>query len=418
MERYVISGGKPLRGVIDITGAKNAALPIIAACLLTEEAVLLRNMPSLTDIGVMQGILHSLGVNSQLTAGDFFVHPNVVKSHIIPENLMQEMRSSVIIVGPLLARYGKVSASYPGGCAIGARPIDLHIMGLRALGATIVEEGRGSLTVTAKKLRGARVKLTSPSVGATENIMMAASLATGDTIIENAAKEPEVVDLQNFLNAMGGKVSGAGTDCIHISGVSSLSGTEYTIMSDRIVAGTYLLAALMTEGEITVRSVVPEHLEPLLVVLRAMGAELSLTASEVKCRVRGRPQAVGEIVTSPHPGFPTDLQAPMLAALCLAEGTSVLTEGVFESRFGHVEELNRMGACVAVDGSQAVIKGVARLTGAVVKATDLRAGAALTLAGLSARGTTVVEDIYHIDRGYVAIEESLARLGGQIRREK
>ncbi|MBS3938073.1 MAG: UDP-N-acetylglucosamine 1-carboxyvinyltransferase [Peptococcaceae bacterium] len=418
MDRYVINGRTPICGVIDIHGAKNAALPIVAACLLTDQAVLLRNIPPLSDIGVMQAILHSLGVNSEWQAGELRIHPNVVNSHVIPESLMQEMRSSVIIVGPLLARYGRVSASYPGGCAIGERPIDLHIKGLCALGAKVVDEGGGCLTFSASKLRGARVHLETPSVGATENIMMAACLAEGETLIENAAREPEVLDLQNFLNALGAKVSGAGQNTIHIAGVSALKGAEYTIISDRIVAGTYLLAALMTEGRITLTSVIAEDLRPLLSRMSDMGADIAVADNAVTLSMRGRPRAVEEVRTMPHPGFPTDLQAPMLAALCLAEGKSVLTETMFESRFKHVEELKRMGAQIAVEGRKAIISGIERFSGATVRATDLRAGAALTLAGLAASGTTVVEDVYHIDRGYVALDQSLTRLGGRVVRKR
>jgi len=416
LDRYVISGGVPIRGVIDIHGAKNAALPIVAASLLTEKKVLLGNIPPLSDIGVMQAILHSLGVLCEWQEEEFVIDPAGVSSHVIPEGLMQGMRSSIIIVGPLLARYGKVSASYPGGCAIGERPIDLHLKGLRALGAVVSEEGGGRLTLTAKKLQGTKIFLETPSVGATENIMMAACLAEGDTLIENAAKEPEVVDLQNFLNALGANVSGAGKESIHITGVSSLGGARYKIISDRIVAGTYLLAALMTEGEVTVTSVVPENLRPLLVKLEQMGADISLNENSVTLSMRGRPIALEEVRTTPHPGFPTDLQAPMLAALCLARGTSVVTETMFESRFKHIEELCRMGANIVTEGRRAVISGVEKLKGATVRATDLRAGAALTLAGLSANGITTVLDVNHIDRGYLALDRSLNALGGRVAR--
>lgn len=416
MERIVIAGGTPLQGTVKIHGAKNAALPIIAACLLTDEPCTLRSMPTLTDIDVMRHILQSFGAECEWVKDGLQIHAKKLHSHTIPEALMREMRSSVIIMGPLLARHGKVSASYPGGCAIGSRPIDLHIKGLEALGAKVSEEGRGYITAEAKQLIGADIHLDYPSVGATENIMMAATLAKGETLIRNAAKEPEIVDVQDILNVMGADIEGAGTDLIRIRGVDRLHGAEYTIIPDRIAAGTLLLGAVVTRGQVTVKPVIPEHLEPLLAKIREMGAKVNIAGNSVTVTCDYRPKAVDALRTLPHPGFPTDLQAPMLAALCVAQGTSVLTETVFESRFKHVDELRRMGAMVKVEGRSAIIRGVERLTGAVVAATDLRAGAALVLAGLAAEGITIVEQVHHIDRGYVDLDDTFRTLGGRVER--
>jgi len=416
VERIVIAGGTPLHGTVHIHGAKNAALPIIAACLLTDEPCNLRSIPALTDIEVMRKILHNFGAGCEWTQDSFRIHAEDIHSHTIHEALMREMRSSIIIMGPLLARHGCVSASYPGGCAIGSRPIDLHLKGFEAMGATISDEGRGFITAQATELRGASIHLDYPSVGATENIMMAATLAKGETLIRNAAKEPEIIDLQNMLNSMGAEVEGAGSDLIRIRGVKKLHGTDYTIIPDRIAAGTFLLGAVVTKGRVTVAPVIPEHLEPLLAKIREMGADVSVAANSVTVECNARHKAVDALRTLPHPGFPTDLQAPMLAALCLAEGTSVLTETVFESRFKHVDELRRMGAIVKVEGRSAIIRGVKRLKGAVVSASDLRAGAALVLAGLAAEGITVVEQVCHIDRGYVRLDNAFRSIGGKIER--
>lgn len=416
MDRFVIAGGRPLCGTVKVQGAKNSALPTIAACLLTEEPVRLRNIPKLTDINAMCSILHSLGAECEWDGDDLVVSAERISSCVIPDDLMREMRSSIILLGPLLARSGRVTASYPGGCAIGSRPIDLHLKGLRALGAQIEDEGHGLLQACVESLQGADIHLTLPSVGATENIMMAATLALGETIIRNAAREPEIVDLQNFLNAMGAEISGAGTDLIRIRGVNRLHGAEYTIIPDRIVAGTYLLGAVMTGGQVTVFPAPAEQLESLLATLREMGALVFVDGCGITAVGRGRPKALDSIKTSPFPGFPTDLQAPLSAALCLAEGTSVLTETVFESRFKHVDELNRLGARINVVGRSAVIRGVGGLTGAMVTASDLRAGAALTLAGLAARGITVVDEVHHIARGYASMLSDLQALGAAIER--
>ncbi|MBT9154994.1 MAG: UDP-N-acetylglucosamine 1-carboxyvinyltransferase 1 [Firmicutes bacterium] len=416
MDRFVIAGGRPLYGAVKVQGAKNSALPTIAACILTGEPVRLRNIPKLTDIDVMRSILHSLGAECEWEGDDLVISAEHINDCVIPENLMREMRSSIILLGPLLARAGRVVASYPGGCAIGSRPIDLHLKGLRALGVQIEDEGSGLLRAHAETLRGADIHLSLPSVGATENIMMAATVATGETIIRNAAMEPEIVDLQNLLNAMGADISGAGTDCLSIRGVTRLHGTEYTIIPDRIVAGTYLLGAVMTRGHVTVFPAPADQMEPLLARLREMGALVVIDGSSVTAVGRGRPKALESVKTSPFPGFPTDLQAQLLAALCLADGTSVLTETVFESRFKHVDELNRLGASIKVSGRNAVIRGVGRLTGAQVSASDLRAGAALTLAGLAAQGITIVDEVHHIGRGYANIVEDLRTLGAAIER--
>jgi UDP-N-acetylglucosamine 1-carboxyvinyltransferase len=364
----------------------------------------------------MGQILHSLGATAVLEGDKLVIGSKNLQSHTIPERLMREMRSSIILMGPILARMGRVSASYPGGCAIGSRPIDLHLKGLQAMGAKIEEEGRGYITAEASILHGADIHLDYPSVGATENLMMAATLAEGDTVIRNAAKEPEVLDLQNFLCSLGAVVEGAGSDCVRIRGVTRLTGSAYHIIPDRIAAGTYLLAGVMTRGEVTVYPVIPEHLEPLLCKLREMNVAVTTSADAVTIRCPERPEAVDMVRTLPHPGFPTDLQAPMMAALCLARGTSVVSETVFESRFKHVDELRRMGANIKVEGRTAIVRGVESLRGAVVSASDLRAGAGLVMAGLAAEGITVVEMVHHIDRGYVKLDSELRALGARIER--
>ena len=416
MERIIVAGGWPLHGAVEIHGAKNAALPIIAACLLSKQGSVLQNLPDLTDIHVMREILHSFGAVTAQKDGELTIEAPSIDAPTIPEHLMREMRSSIILMGPLIARCGRVSASYPGGCAIGSRPIDLHLKGLREMGVTIVEEGRGYIVAEAKHLRGADIHLDFPSVGATENLMMAGVLADGHTVIRNAAKEPEVVDLQNFLISMGAIIEGAGSDCIKITGVEELKGTKYRIIPDRIAAGTYLLAGIMTQGEVTVYPVVPDHMEPFLAKFREMGVRVATSLDSVTVSCPTRPSAVDMVRTLPHPGFPTDLQAPMLAALCLAQGSSIVSETVFESRFKHVDELRRMGASIKVEGRAAIVRGVETLKGAIVSATDLRAGAALVIAGLAAEGVTVIEMIHHIDRGYVKLDHDLRTLGARIER--
>ncbi len=415
MERIVISGGRPLHGTVRIPGAKNAALPILAASLLTPDQCVIRGLPALTDIDVMLSIISTLGAEVKGQGGVAYIRAEPLVSQDVPETLMREMRSSIIVMGALLARFGYTKVSYPGGCAIGSRPIDLHLKGLRELGAEI-EEKHGFIKAQAKGLRGATIHLDYPSVGATENLMMAATLAKGQTILSNAAKEPEIIDLQNFLNVMGANVKGAGTDVIRIEGVDALNGADYTIIPDRIVAGTYLLAGAITGGEVKVSNVIPEHLESLLAKLREMGACVKVEDDSILLKAKDRLVAIESLRTLPYPGFPTDLQAPMMALLCLAKGTSIVTETVFESRFKHVDELRRMGANIKVNDRTAVIKGVPALTSAQVSASDLRAGAALVLAALAADDITVIEDVHHIDRGYERLEDYLRALGARVER--
>jgi UDP-N-acetylglucosamine 1-carboxyvinyltransferase len=413
MERIVIAGGRPLKGSVRVTGAKNAALPILCATLLTEEPCTIRGLPGLTDIDVMSEILRSLGAEVSVAGDAITVQANSLTSQAVPDHLMREMRSSIIVMGALLTRFGRVRVSQPGGCAIGSRPIDLHLKGLKDLGAELVER-HGYIQATCDRLQGTSIHLDYPSVGATENLMMAATLAQGQTTITNAAKEPEIVDLQNFLNVLGANVKGAGTATIRIEGVEKLGGADYTIIPDRIVAGTYVLAGAATHGQVRVENVIPEHLESLLAKLREIGIGVTAGDDFIEIDAAGPFRAIESVRTLPYPGFPTDLQAPMMALLCLAEGTSIVTETVFESRFKHVDELRRMGANIKVHERSAVIKGVSNLTGATVCATDLRAGAALVIAGLVADGITVIEDVRHIYRGYDRLEENLRALGARI----
>lgn len=415
MERIVIAGGRPLTGKVRIEGAKNAALPILGATLLTESPCVIREVPNLTDVGVMRSILQHLGARVEVTGDTTTVEAATLASLTVPEQLMREMRSSIIVMGALLTRFGTVKVSQPGGCDIGSRPIDLHLKGLKELGAQITEK-HGYITATCDRLRGASIHLDFPSVGATQNLMMAATLAEGLTVITNAAKEPEIVDLQNFINSLGANIKGAGTDTIRIEGVEKLHGTDYTVIPDRIVAGTYLLAGVITGGDVTVENVIPEHLESLLAKLREMGVQVDTTGDSVTARAGQPLRAIDSLRTLPYPGFPTDLQAPMMALLCLASGTSIVTETVFESRFKHVNELRRMGADIKVNERTAIIKGVAALSSANVAATDLRAGAALVLAGLAADGITIISDVHHIFRGYINLDENLRALNARIER--
>lgn len=415
MERIVIAGGRPLSGKLRIGGAKNAALPILGATLLTESPCIIRDIPDLTDVGVMRNILRNLGARVEVNGDTTTVEAANLTSLTVPEQLMREMRSSIIVMGALLTRFGTVKVSQPGGCDIGSRPIDLHLKGLKELGAEITEK-HGYITASCERLHGASIHLDFPSVGATQNLMMAATLAEGLTVITNAAKEPEIVDLQNFINSLGANIKGAGTDTIRIEGVEKLSGTDYTVIPDRIVAGTYLLAGAITGGRVTVENVIPEHLESLLAKLREMGIQVDTTGDSVTVQVTQPPRAIDSLRTLPYPGFPTDLQAPMMALLCLAKGTSIVTETVFESRFKHVNELKRMGADIKVNERTAIIKGAPSLSSANVAATDLRAGAALVLAALAADGITVISDVHHIFRGYVDLDENLRALNARVER--
>lgn len=416
MDKLVIEGGAPLSGTIRIHGAKNAALPILAASLLAEEPVTIRNVPRLLDIEVMLGILKDLGCRAQHEGCSVHVDSAPAASSHIPEILMRQMRSSVFLTGPLLARFGEVQLYQPGGCAIGERKIDLHLRGLEALGADIEEKG-SRIVCRARELTGAEVILDFPSVGATENIMMAAVKAKGRTVIVGAAREPEIQDLQSFLNRIGARVRGAGTDTIVIEGVSSLRGGDCEIIPDRIVTGTVMVAAAATRGEVTIQGALPAHLTSLIHVLRRAGVQIEAGSDIMKVGASARPKAVQRVVTSPYPAFPTDLQAQAMTLLSIADGVSLIKETVFEGRFKHVDELCRMGADIRVDLNNAFIRGVPELYGTAVEATDLRAGAALVIAGLAAQGRTVVEQVHHIDRGYDRIEEMFRRLGGAITRE-
>ncbi len=413
--RFVIKGRRPLVGRVKVHGAKNAVLPIIAASVLASGPSVISQVPHLEDVLTAIEVMASLGADARLRGSTLTIDPSGLDSFEAPYDLVRRMRASFLITGPLLARLGHARISLPGGCAIGTRPIDLHLKGLEAFGAKITI-GHGYIEASAKKLVGSRVYLDYPSVGATEHLMMAGSLAEGTTIIENSAEEPEIVDLANFLNAAGAKIHGAGTKIVRIEGAASLSGTKHQVIPDRIEAGTYMIAAAVTAGRVEIEGVVPDHLKAITAKMREMGAVVDEAESAVRVDASaGRLHAVN-IKTMPYPGFPTDLQAPFMTLLAVAEGTGVVTETVFENRFGHVAELKRMGAEIQVDGRLAMVQGRHVLYGAPVTATDLRGGAALVLAGLAATGTTEVRGIEHVDRGYDGLDVSLRRLGAGIRR--
>ncbi len=416
MERFFVAGGYPLRGALHIDGAKNAILPILGASLLVNGPVILHKVPDLSDVHTMCNILQSLGVEIIADKNSFILDTSSLYSHAVPDNLMSEMRSSIFLMGALLGCCGAARVSYPGGCNIGSRPIDLHLMGLRALGAEI-EEKHGYIEARAARLVGTEIFLDFPSVGATENIMLAAVKAQGETVIHNAAKEPEIVDLQVFLNAAGANIKGAGTDTLVIEGVRTLHQVEHNVLPDRIVTGTYLLATAITSGEIDLVNTNPAHLVSLIFKGRQMGLDIRYGNDFITVRAPQKLRQVSQIRTSPYPGFPTDLQSPMMVAMTQAEGTGMIIEGIFDGRFNHVKELSKMGAQIKINRRTAVVAGKTPLTSSVVKATDLRAGAALILAGLAADGTTVVEDIHHIDRGYASIEKKLRELGAHIERK-
>jgi len=416
MDRLLITGGRPLSGEIRISGAKNAALPIIVSTLLAEEPVTICNIPHLNDITTTMELLGRMGVS--ITMGEKMeveVDSSTIKNFSAPYELVKTMRASILVLGPLLARFGKAEVSLPGGCAIGSRPVNLHIHGLEAMGAQISVEN-GYIKAQAKRLHGAKIVMDLVTVTGTENLMMAATLAEGRTVIENAAREPEVVDLANCLNAMGAKVSGAGSDIITIEGVQSLHGTRYCVLPDRIETGTYLVAAAITGGSVKLKNTSPVHCDAIVAKLQEAGAKIESDGDWISLDMQGRrPEAV-DIRTAPYPAFPTDMQAQFCALNAVAEGTGTITETVFENRFMHIQELQRMGADLALQGNTVVCNGVKKLTGAPVMATDLRASASLVLAGLVAQGDTFVDRIYHIDRGYECIEEKLQQLGAQIRR--
>ena len=412
----IVKGGNRLVGTVKTSGAKNAVLPIIAASILGTSPSRLDEIPALEDVRTICAVLECLGIKVDASEPHTLkIDSREITSCEAPYELVRSMRASFLVMGPLLARKGYARISQPGGCAIGTRPIDLHLKGFEALGVKI-EQGHGYIEASAPEgMTGANIYLDFPSVGATENIMMAAAMANGTTVLENPAEEPEIVDLANYLNQMGARVRGAGTNVITIEGVSELHGVQHSVIPDRIEAGTYMIAAAMTGGDVIIENVLPEHQKPLIAKLREAGALVEEDIDRIHVVGSGRLKAV-DIKTLPYPGFPTDMQAQMMAMLSVAEGRSKITETVFENRFMHVVELNRMGANITTEGRSAVITGPAHLTGCTVRATDLRAGAAMILAGLVAEGATEICDIYHIDRGYEEIAAKLTRLGADIKR--
>lgn len=416
LSKLFVTGGGSLEGTITVSGAKNAVLPIIAASLLSPEPVRIDDAPHLLDVTVMCQVIGAFGASVRREGSQLFINTPEITSFEAPHDLVSQMRASIVTMGPVLARTGRVRISHPGGCAIGSRPINWHLKGLEALGAEIRMD-HGYLDVSAPVLRGARIYLDFPSVGATENIMMAAAGAQGTTFIENAAQEPEIIDLANFLNQIGGKVRGAGTSVIRIEGVQEFHGAIHTVIPDRIEAGSYLLMAAAAGGDIFVQNVIADHLKPLLAKMDEAGIYFREEDDGIRVVGEGVYNAV-DIKTQVHPGFPTDLQAPFLAFLTRANGAGVVTETVFENRFMHVDELKRMGADIKIEGRSAIIQGVNRLNAAPVTATDLRAGAALILAALTSEGETEIQGVHHIDRGYEHIVEKLTRIGAQIRRQE
>jgi len=416
MQKLEIEGGVPLSGEVTISGAKNAALPVLAAGLLAEGPVILGNVPHLNDVTTTVKLLRQMGVEVVFHDGlRIELDSSGVSNLVAPYDLVKTMRASILTLGPLLGRYGRADVSLPGGCAIGARPVDLHVKALRAMGASIEIEN-GYIRARAGTLRGTRLVLDTVTVTGTENLLMAAVLARGETVIENAAREPEVVDLARFLSAMGARIEGAGTADIHVQGVDSLRGVEYTIMPDRIESGTYLVAAVVTGGRVRIRKAEPATLDAVLQKLEAAGAAIEIGPDWVSLDMHGRRPAAVDVSTAPYPAFPTDMQAQFCTLNAIAEGSGAITETIFENRFQHALELQRMGAEVTVRGNTVLIRGVESLQGAEVMATDLRASASLVLAGLAARGRTTVARIYHIDRGYECLEEKLSQLGARIRR--
>ena len=416
MDKLVITGGRPLNGEVRISGAKNAALPIVAATLLAETPMTVTNVPHLQDITTSMELLSQMGV--ELTIGEQMtieVDASTISNPVAPYELVKTMRASILVLGPLLARCGKADVSLPGGCAIGSRPVNLHIDGLRAMGAEI-EVKNGIVHAKADRLKGATIVFEIVTVTGTENLMMAATLAEGTTILENAAREPEVVDLANCLIAMGAKISGAGTTKIIIEGVEKLHGAEYAVQPDRIETGTFLVAAAITGGKVKARDTDPTLLDAVLQKLRDAGADITLGDDWIELDMHGKRAKAVDVHTAPYPAFPTDMQAQFMALNCVAEGAGVVRETIFENRFMHVQELQRMGASIAVEGNTAMVRGVDKLTGAPVMATDLRASASLIIAALAAEGETHVDRIYHVDRGYQNIEEKLQGLGARIQR--
>jgi UDP-N-acetylglucosamine 1-carboxyvinyltransferase len=417
MDKLQIQGGLPLEGEVRISGAKNATLPILAGALLADDPVTVANVPHLNDVTTTVELLGRMGatvtINEKMSIE---IDGSTVKECFAPYDLVKTMRASILVLGPLLARFGKADISLPGGCAIGSRPVNIHIAGMQAMGADITIENGYIRARTSGRLKGARLVLDTVTVTGTENLMMAATLADGDTIIENAAREPEVVDLANFLIAMGAKIQGAGTDKILVKGVPRLRGTSYEVLPDRIESGTYLVAGAITRGTVRVKNTRPDHLDAVLVKLEEAGAKIGVGENWIEIDMRGRRPASVDVRTAPYPAFPTDMQAQFAALNTISSSVGTIIETIFENRFMHMLEMRRLGAEIRLEGNTAIIRGVEKLTAAPVMATDLRASASLVLAGLVAEGRTDVERIYHIDRGYEAIEEKLAQLGAQIRR--
>jgi len=416
MDKLQILGGVPLEGEVRISGAKNATLPILAGALLADDPVTVANVPHLNDVTTTVELIGQMGatvtINEKMSIE---IDGSTVKECFAPYELVKTMRASILVLGPLLARFGKADVSLPGGCAIGSRPVNIHVAGLQAMGADITIEG-GYIRARASRLRGARLVLDTVTVTGTENLMMAATLAEGETVIENAAREPEVVDLANFLIAMGARIRGAGTDTIAVEGVKRLRGTSYEVLPDRIEGGTYLVAGAITRGTVRIKNTRPDHLDAVLVKLEEAGAKLGIGDNWIEIDMRGRRPSSVDVRTAPYPAFPTDMQAQFAALNTVASSVGTIIETIFENRFMHMLEMRRLGAEIRLEGNTAIIRGVEKLTAAPVMATDLRASASLVLAGLVAEGRTDVERIYHIDRGYEAIEEKLAQLGAQIKR--
>ena len=423
MAKILVEGGVPLNGEVQVSGAKNAVLPILCATLLADEPVAISNVPHLHDVVTTAKLLAGLGAEITIDQGTIgkgsesgiVVDPRSVHSHVAPYELVKTMRASVLVLGPLLAKHGAAEVSLPGGCAIGSRPVDQHIKGMQALGAEISVE-HGFIKARAGRLKGGRVVFDMVSVGATENVLMAATLAEGSSVLENAAMEPEIVDLADCLRAMGARIEGAGSGRIVVHGVERLHGAAHAVVPDRIETGTFLVAAAMTGGRVTTRNSRPGTLDAVLAKLHRAGADIAIDGDRITLDMRGRRPMAVDITTAPHPAFPTDMQAQFMAMNCVAEGVGVINETIFENRFMHVQELQRLGADIRVEGHTAIVRGVPRLGGAPVMATDLRASASLILAGLVAEGETSIDRIYHLDRGYENIEEKLSGLGARIRR--
>lgn len=412
MLRYEITGGERLTGRVRMSGAKNAVLPIMAATVLSKGKNIIRDVPRLLDVETMIEVLRYLGAIVTFEGNVLEVDTSEVNKYEIPDHLMRKMRATVFLMGPLLGRFGKVSISQPGGCSIGPRPINWHIKGLKSLNVSFAE-GHGFLTGESESLIGNEIHLDFPSVGATENIMMGAVLAKGTTLIRNVAKEPEIVDLQNFLNCMGAKIRGAGTDLIKVEGVAELNTIDYTVIPDRIETGTFMVAAAITNGDVVIENTIPEHVEPLIAKLQEGGVKVTCNNDEIHIQGIKRLKPL-EVKTLPYPGYPTDLQPQLMAALTVGDGTSIVTETIFENRLRHADELIRMGASVRIEGKTAIITGVSQLAGSSVEASNLRAGAALVIAGLMADGTTKVYGLEHIERGYEHFEAKITSLGGKM----